>query len=90
MALLRVLGSMAAIGVMTNLVVENRRLREEAAASRRRAKNAEDALERALLKRAGGDRPAGPESMDYPPKEWDAVDEASDESFPASDPPARY
>ena len=35
-------------------------------------------------------RPAGPESMRNPPKQWDKVDEASDESFPASDPPAYY
>lgn len=35
-------------------------------------------------------RPAGPESMRNPPKKWDEVDQASDESFPASDPPAKY
>jgi hypothetical protein len=35
-------------------------------------------------------RPAGPESMRDPPKRWDSVDEAADESFPASDPPANY
>lgn len=35
-------------------------------------------------------RPAGPESMRDPPKKWDEVDEDSDESFPASDPPATY
>ena len=33
-------------------------------------------------------RPAGPESMAYPPENWDEVDEAADESFPASDPPS--
>jgi hypothetical protein len=33
-------------------------------------------------------RNAGPESMRSNPPEWDKVDEASDESFPASDPPA--
>jgi hypothetical protein len=33
-------------------------------------------------------RNAGPESMRSDPPEWDRVDQASDESFPASDPPA--
>jgi len=35
-------------------------------------------------------RPAGPEAMQDPPRDWDEVDEESDESFPASDPPGRY
>ncbi|MBS0475289.1 MAG: hypothetical protein JSR28_09090 [Proteobacteria bacterium] len=33
-------------------------------------------------------RNAGPEGMRSDPVDWDKVDEASDESFPASDPPA--
>lgn len=33
-------------------------------------------------------RNAGPEGMRSDPNDWDQVDEASDESFPASDPPA--
>jgi hypothetical protein len=33
-------------------------------------------------------RNAGPESMRIDPPEWDRVDEASNESYPASDPPA--
>lgn len=33
-------------------------------------------------------RDAGPGSMRDPEPRWDRVDEAADESFPASDPPA--
>lgn len=35
-------------------------------------------------------RDAGPESMRDRPNGWDRTDEAADESFPASDPPANY
>ena len=39
----------------------------------------------------GRHRDAGPEAMgDKPKREWTKTDEASDESFPASDPPANY
>lgn len=35
-------------------------------------------------------RNAGPDGMRSNPPKWDKTDEASDESFPASDPPATY
>jgi hypothetical protein len=35
-------------------------------------------------------RSAGVEGMRSDPREWDKVDQAADESFPASDPPATY
>ena len=33
-------------------------------------------------------RNAGPDAMRSDPPEWDLIDQASDESYPASDPPA--
>jgi len=40
---------------------------------------------------SGSVRDAGPGAMaDKPKRNWDGTDEASDESFPASDPPANY
>ena len=38
--------------------------------------------------RSGAARSAGPDAMRDPPKNWEKVDQAADESFPASDPPA--
>ena len=35
-------------------------------------------------------RSAGVEGMRADPKRWDKIDQASDESFPASDPPSTY
>jgi hypothetical protein len=35
-------------------------------------------------------REGGPEAIRDPPRRWDRTDEASDQSFPASDPPANY
>lgn len=37
---------------------------------------------------SGAARSAGPDAMRDPPAEWERTDQASDESFPASDPPA--
>jgi hypothetical protein len=37
---------------------------------------------------SGGARSAGPDAMRDPPEHWGKVDQSSDESFPASDPPA--
>jgi hypothetical protein len=37
--------------------------------------------------KSGSSRSAGPEAMRDPPEQWDREDQASDESFPASDPP---
>ncbi|GGC29435.1 hypothetical protein GCM10011371_16230 [Novosphingobium marinum] len=35
-------------------------------------------------------RDAGPQAMRDEPRRWQKTDEESDESFPASDPPANY
>ena len=37
---------------------------------------------------SGAARSAGPDAMRDPPKDWNKVDQAADESVPASDPPA--
>ena len=36
---------------------------------------------------SGAARSAGPDAMRDPPEDWEKTDQASDESFPASDPP---
>lgn len=38
------------------------------------------------LKQTPRVRDAGPENMKNPPRDWDCVDQALDESFPCSDP----
>jgi hypothetical protein len=65
--------------------------------SRRRRDQADEPLASALgrgrtapgpVGQSGGARSAGPDAMRDPPKDWEKLDQASDESFPASDPPA--
>ena len=60
---------------------------------RRMTSDASD--EKAAIRTLGGSymtaRDAGPENMrDEDGRNWSKVDEASDESFPASDPPSYY
>jgi len=56
----------------------------------RLARVTETARRTKVNRNAGPVRQAGPEQMEFPPKQWDKVDEQSDESFPASDPPGNY
>jgi hypothetical protein len=97
MSLFRTLLTIGAAAAIVELLTENRRLRAQLSGEgfpdtrgfgdidRRRPRPASRVDVSAA---SGGDRPAGPEHMDYPPKDWDRVDQASDESFPASDPPS--
>jgi hypothetical protein len=97
MGLFRTVLTIGAAAAIVELLTENRRLRLELSgaglpAARRtgeideRRTSPATRAEKAVA--SGGDRPAGREDMDYPPGEWDKVDQASDESFPASDPPS--
>ena len=60
----------------------------------KRGKGADDRVAFASGEAAPGNfsqvRNAGPQGMRSDPPRWDKVDEASDESFPASDPPGSY
>lgn len=80
----------AAFGVGLGLAAAMRRLRREPEADHResnhRESNHQAGVEAEPVAAHGGPiRPAGPDSE---PRVWDEVDEASDESFPASDPPS--
>lgn len=61
--------------------------------ARWRRRQAENCNPGTAARREGeGDvRSAGPEGMrSIPKREWTAIDQSSDESFPASDPPGTY
>jgi hypothetical protein len=47
-----------------------------------------DNLGAGAVSHSGAARHAGPDAMRDPPETWERVDQAADESFPASDPPA--
>ncbi|WP_448956136.1 hypothetical protein [Labrys neptuniae] len=85
MSALRLLVSCAGLFAVARLLDENRRLREEL--------DVRIARERAWArKRSSGEVRrywrAGPQATSPALDPWDAVDEAGDESFPASDPPS--
>jgi hypothetical protein len=84
MAGLRLLTIAAALVVIGGLLDDNRRLQQELDRQNARLKS----LEEALLRDLGDKSTADPASMQHPTDNWDEVDEASDESFPASDPPS--
>lgn len=73
-------GALAAAGGLAGGLFLWRRRKDEAAAL------SHDKPE-GFVGETGSARQAGTQEMRDPPKEWDPVDESSDESFPASDPP---
>lgn len=80
--LLRTAAVFGALGAVVSLITENAELRGGP------SKPAGDDDGLGTPKSTTHSRPAGPESMANPPEDWDEVDQASDESFPASDPPS--
>lgn len=78
-------GAGAALAGFAALVVRRKRAgeREVPAAALERGKTAPGPVGQ-----SGAARSAGPEAMRDPPEDWEKTDQASDESFPASDPPA--
>ncbi len=92
-AILATLSAVASAGFV--YVVTHRLAQVSSDQRRARPSPGPKTLARALAEpgasgKTDGIRPAGPEAMRDPPPDWDAVDEADDESFPASDPPGTY
>lgn len=84
MSAFRILASIAGVVLVAKMLEENRRLRFEL--DQRTAMNA--ALADEVLLCLWAQRVGRREAVHNVPAEWDEVDEAGDESFPASDPPS--
>lgn len=78
-------GAAAIAGIGAALFVRSRRRRDEEVPAPATARGK---TEPGPAGRSGAGRSAGPEAMRDPPRDWEKTDQASDESFPASDPPA--
>jgi hypothetical protein len=78
-------GAAAIVGLGAALFVRRRRHRDDEvdAPATARGKTAPGPVGQ-----SGAARSAGPDAMRDPPRDWNKVDQAADESFPASDPPA--
>lgn len=89
-----VMVGLALLGAAAFTIGRGRDGRHRGPKNRARSAPAFDArvkVDRANPASHGEGRPAGPQVMRDPPQDpWDRVDEASDESFPASDPPNYY
>ncbi|CAM5765489.1 hypothetical protein LMIY3S_01500 [Labrys miyagiensis] len=84
MSALRILASIAGLVFVGRILEQNRQLR--LALDQRTALNA--ALADEVLLYLWTERAVRRQALWQSPQTWDEVDEASDESFPASDPPS--
>lgn len=78
-------GAAALAGLGAALFIRRRRRDEDERPAPAHARNR---TEPGPAGQSGAGRSAGPEAMRDPPRKWEKTDQASDESFPASDPPA--